>query len=165
MDPIAMARKSSRGCFFRVIRNSLLFTLSGLALIFECGARGLYLDIPDKISGTVVEAQTLAAIAGALVEVEICNRTAGNVVGPEGTVHRRVRSRATATSDEFGRFELSLTSWKMKYKADLPYSTIYSIAARKSSYDTARLPFAEGNLRIVMTKGNLEEPLGGTFCR
>jgi hypothetical protein len=96
----------------------------GLAAVFValsgCTAGDVGTEVPDSISGSVVDADTGAPLPGASVGIDINEKDFIPFVGPEGTTKPQFRRSLGVRTDAAGSFVLDLRSVKTELSSAHP---------------------------------------------
>jgi hypothetical protein len=107
-------------------------------------------DIPDALHGQVLANGSGQPLQGVMVSVEVINKGVG-VVGPQGTVPRRVWATKGASTDGSGKFSLQLIELKKSLGPDVVVAlTLSNITFTKQGFEQKTIKLEDLAAPVLM---------------
>ena len=132
------------------------FLLMTLAIVFSliCAACIEHeLTVPDSLAGVVLDAETQLPIERVKISIEIINKGVG-VLGPQGTVERRVWLEKSTTTDRLGRFSIDVSDWKHEIgDTTIQGLTISDLKIQKEGYVDTAIKYPHQATILLRKKG------------
>lgn len=110
-----------------------------------CHGGQVQADVPDDLSGVVLDQVTGTPLQGVLITIFIHERSYVSVVGPEGVVKPRLMKAVDAKTNVDGLFSMDLRKLKAELKKSYPNYDIVmgKLAFCRAGYVTATEPYTE----------------------